>query len=813
MFKSYPITSRFLSFILIPLLAVAIGGFLYLRGSLPAADGRTIRAGVLQPVEITRDDNGVVIINAKTDQDAFFAMGFAHAQDRLWQLELERRIAGGRLSEIFGRTAASQDAWMRTLGLYDSAKLSWPKLSLDAQASLTAYAAGINAWLNQNPTLPPEFLALGVQPAPWREVDSLAWAKVFALNLSNNMWNEISNLTATQYLSKEQMVDLLGYSQSDLSSTARPTDMAIGTTLADLFALQKSLESEIGIGGRYVGSNAWAVSGKLMQDGRATLANDTHLKIQIPSLWYVARLKGDRLDVSGMTLVGLPVVIFGQNGEIAWGGTSMTADVQDLYIVQPNPEDPTQYKHDGGWVGFQTHSETINIKSDFPASLRAPIESLKIQVRKSLHGPIVSDAVGAFDQPVALRWTALDPDDTSYESFLRVNYAHDWSTFKDAFQTYVAPALNLLYVDKSNNIGSIGVGRIPIRAKGQGRLPVPGWTNEYAWNGYIPFKDWPQRFNPDKGYIVSANDKLVDSDYPYFISADWAPPNRARRIEQLLQDKISNGELISLDYVERMQGDTVDLSVRGLLEYLKQVSPDGPEQQRVLNYLSAWEGDMARDSQAAAIFFVWMRHLREELFSSALEVYWNKQRQSDEINKIVSSTSYDQILNALTARSSNWCGSETSADGRPCASLLSHSLNMTIKELKKLRGSNMDSWRWGDIHQTLYEHRPFSGISSLAPIFERRIASGGSPDTINVANAVYDESVGYEQTFGAGFRQIIQMKDASMHHIYMNSTGQSGNVLGKHYDDMVKPFRAVQYYVLDDYSIDRNRVHLTIVPE
>lgn len=813
MFKSYPITFRFLSFILIPLLAVVIGGYLYLRGSLPSADGRTIRAGVLQPVEITRDENGVVIINAQTDHDAFFAMGFAHAQDRLWQLELERRIAGGWLSEIFGRTAASQDAWMRTLGLYDSAELSWPKLSPDAQASLTAYAAGINAWLNQNPTLPPEFLAFGVQPAPWREVDSLAWAKVFALNLSNNMWIEISNLIASQYLSNEQMVDLLGYSQSDLSSTAKPTDLAIGTTLADLFALQKSLESELGIGGRYVGSNAWAVSGKLMQGGRAALANDTHLRLQIPSPWYVARLKGDRLDVSGMTLVGLPVVIFGENGEIAWGGTSMTADVQDLYVVQPNPEDPTQYKHDGGWIGFQTHSETINIKADFPASLRATVEPLKIQVRKTLHGPVVSDVVGAFDQPVALRWTALDPDDISYESFFRVNYAHDWSSFKDAFKSYVAPALNLLYVDKSDNIGSIGVGRIPIRMKGEGRLPVVGWTNEYEWNGYIPFKEWPQRFNPDKGYIVSANDKLVDSDYPYFISADWATPNRARRIEQLLQDKVSNGELISLDYVERMQGDTVDLSVRGLLEYLKQVPPDGPEQQRALNYLSAWEGDMARESQAAAIFFVWVRHLRKELFSSALAAYWNKQTQNDEINKIVSSTSYDQILNALTARSSYWCGIEAGADGRRCLSLLSHSLNMAIKELKKLRGSNMDSWRWGDIHQTLYEHRPFSGISSMAPIFERRIPSGGSPNTINVANAVYDESVGYEQTFGAGFRQIIQIKEASAHHIYMNSTGQSGNVLGKHYDDMVKPFQAVEYYVLDDYSIASNEVHLIIVPE
>jgi len=810
MFKSYPLTARFLSFVLIPLLAVAIVCFLYLRGSLPIADGRSIKAGVLQRAQITRDKNGVVMINADTDHDAFFAIGFAHAQDRMWQLELERRIAAGRLSEIFGQTTVPQDAWMRSLGLYDSAEMSWSKLSPEAQASLTAYAAGINAWLDQNPTLPPEFLALGVRPTRWREVDSLAWSKVFALNLSGNMWNEISNVVASESLRKEQMVDLMGYSQSDLSLTAKATTTATGKTLTDLLTFRKNLESEMKIGGQYVGSNAWVISGKLMEDGHAVLANDPHLGLQIPSSWYVAHLKGDKLDVSGMTLVGLPLVIFGQNGEIAWGGTSMMADVQDLYIEQPNPEDPAQYKRDGAWMNFQIHSETINIKADFPASLRAPVEAVKIQIRKTLDGPVVSDLIGVFDQPVALRWTALDPDDASYEAFLRVNYAHDWTTFKDAFQTYVAPAMNMLYADKLNNIGSIGVGRIPIRAKGKGRLPAPGWTSEYAWNGYIPFKDWPQRFNPEQGYIVSANNKLVDSDYPYFISADWAPPHRAQRIEQLLQDKISRNELISLDYVERMQGDTIDLSVGRLLEYLKQVSPNGPGQQKALSYLSAWKGDMAQDSQGAAIFFVWTRHLREELFSARLKDYWNKQKQSAEINRIISNTSYDQILNALTERPLNWCDSASEADSKPCASLVSDSLDRTINELRKLRGSDMESWRWGDIHQTVYEHLPFSRMNFLASIFERKIPSGGSPDTINVGNAVYRGSDGYEETFSAGFRQIIQMQGSSVHHLYMNSTGQSGNVLSGHYDDMVKPFRDVRYYVLDDNSADRNKSDLTI---
>jgi penicillin amidase len=807
MFKTYPIITRFLLTVLVPLMAAAIGLIIYLRGSLPVDDGRSIKARVLKPVEITRDGNGVVIINAGTDRDAFFAIGYAHAQDRMWQLELERRIAQGRLSEIIGQTVVSQDVWMRTLGLYESAESAWSRLSPDAQASLTAYADGINAWLDQNPTLPPEFLALGVQPAPWREVDSLAWSKVFALNLSSNMWNEISNMVASQYLSKEQMVDLVGFCQSDLPFAPKAADGATGNSFADLLAFQKSLESKLKIGGQYVGSNAWVVSGKFMQDGQALLANDPHLGLQIPSPWYAARLKGDRLDVSGMTLVGLPVVVFGQNGEIAWGGTSLMADVQDLYIEQPNPEDPTQYKHGGAWVSFQTRSETINIKADFPASLRAPVEPITIRVRKSLNGPIISDIIGTFEQPVALRWTALDPDDTSYESFFRVNYAHNWASFKEAFQGYVTPALNMLYADKSNNIGSIGIGRIPIRSKGQGRLPVPGWTDEYRWSGYIPFNDLPQRFNPERGYIVSANNQVVDSDYRYFISADWAPPSRAQRIEQLLQEKISKGELISVDYVERMQGDTFDLSVRGFLEYLKQVSPNGPEQQKALSYLSDWEGDMARDSQAAAIFFVWARHLREGLFSARLNEYWNKPSQSAEIARIVSNTSYDRILGALTGQSSNWC------DNASIAGLLSDSLDKAISELKKLRGSSLDSWRWGDIHRTMYDHMPFSQMGFMAQVFECEIPNGGSADTINVANAVYDESTGYVQTFGAGFRQVIQMGGESVRHNYMNSTGQSGNVMSGHYDDMVKPFRDVEHYVLADRSVISNSVDFIITPE
>jgi penicillin amidase len=804
-FKSYPLIARFLLFVMLPLSAVTAVGFHYLRGSLPGTGTASVPAPVGAPVALTRDEHGVVYINAKSDADAFFAIGYAHAQDRLWQLDLQRRLAQGRLSEVFGRSTLQQDAWMRTLGLYGAAESAWTRLDAQSRASLTAYAAGINARIGDVGRLPPEFLALGVTPQPWREIDSLAWAKVFALNLAGNMKSEIANLVASQYLAPQQLVDL----------GLTPTDAPLATALApaatrllgDLSAVQSKLESALKLGGRYVGSNAWAVAGRRTSDGRPLLANDAHLGLQIPSIWYVAHLKGDRLDVSGMTLVGLPVVIFGRNRDIAWGGTSMMADAQDLFLEQTSADDPNKYADGAAWVAFDVRTEVIAIRADFPAFMRAPVEPVKLRVRSTRHGPVVSDMLGALDQPVALRWTALDADDLSYQSFLQLNYASDWNSFRQALEHYVAPALNLLYVD-SSNIASISAGRFPLRARGEGRLPVPGWNDDHAWNGYVPFAQWPQRFNPDSGYIVSANDNPVGPDYAYFLSSEWAPPQRARRIAALIEELSAGERKLAMADAERMQGDTVDLSTGALLAYLRDVKPRNDEQGRALAYLRDWQGDMARDSTAATLFHVWTRHLREALFARSLKGYWDTAQQS-ELAAIVARTSNDQILAALTTRSVHWCAAPTAAQS--CAEVVDESLQLTISELRKLKGAGMESWKWGDVHQAVYASVPFSD-SQFAALFERRVASGGSPDSINVASAVYRESEGYEQNFGAGFRQVIQPGSPAVH-AYMNSTGQSGHPLSPFYDDMVQPFRDVRYFRLDEKSQSASGAILTLTPE
>ncbi len=797
MLKEHPIGARFLLFVVIPILTIGLAAFLHLRGSLPAA-GKTSLAGVDgQPVTLTRDAHGVLSVDARTDSDAFFALGYAHAQDRLWQLEVQRRIASGRLSEIFGSATLPQDAFMRTLDLYGSAESAWLALSPEAQASLRAYAAGINAWLKAAPVLPPEFLMLGVKPKPWTEMDSLAWSKVFALDLAGNMKQEASNLVASQYLDKQALADLLHLSSGDLAAAASLPMNTGKRALDGLLALEQQRESLLKIGGPFIGSNAWVLSGRLTEDGAPLLANDAHLGLQIPSLWYVAHLKGDRLDVAGMTLVGLPIVVFGHNREIAWGGTSMMADVQDLYLEQVKPDDPTLYRQASGWSKFDSHVEEIAVRADFPSSLRTPLKPVQLQVRRTSHGPIVSDELGVVEQPVALRWTALEPGDASYESFYRLDYAHDWNDFRAAMRTFVAPALNLLYADRSGNIGSLGVGRIPIRSKGIGRIPVPGWSDDYTWTGYIPFEQWPQRFNPKQGYIVSANDRNVDADYPYFISADWAPPERAERIAQMIDAEAGKGQRLTIADVQRMQADVTDLGAGNLAAFLRAVPTRSDSQRRAQAYLRDWQGDMGRQSQAATIYTVWTRHLREEVFGRRLHGYWNKPQQSDDLAEIAASTTDAQLLDALTNAASPWCDHAHPSDDGSCTTLALHALDSATDELEKLKGANMDSWRWGNVHSTVYAHLPFSQMGVLGLIFERRIANGGSGNTVDVASAAYRESVGYEQYFGAGFRQIIRMGDGSVTDWYMNSTGQSGNVFSAHYDDMIKRFRDVQYFTLD----------------
>jgi penicillin amidase len=800
--RNAPLISRFLGVVLVPLL---IGAWLvhhHLARNLPQQQ-TTLVSGVSAPVTITRDAHGVPQIEAKTDADAFFAIGYVHAEDRLWQLEVQRHLAQGRLSELFGSASVSQDVWFRSLGLYASAKTAWPALSKEAQGALTAYTAGINAAIAAQRSLPVEFTMLQVKPEPWTVYDSLAWIKVFALNLGVNFNSEVNRLIVQPALSAQQLKTLLPEYDSTAPITVRNMAKApqVREGLGALVAFQKdALQHGLGLGGMGIGSNAWVVSGKLTGGKGALLANDPHLNLQMPSLWYVVSARGARLNVTGMSMVGLPLVIFGHNDQIAWGGTNMMADAQDLYFERPDPTDPTRYELNGKMVPFTTRTETITIRPDMPAFLSKDIKPIRIAVRSSVHGPIVSDQFHVFDQPMALRWTALDAGDTSFEAFYKLNYATDWAGFNAALAKHVAPALNMVYADRQGNIGYLGAGRVPVRQAGRGAVPSAGWSGAAEWTGYIPFDQLPRAYNPPAGYIVTANNRIVDDSYPYFISDDWAPPARARRIENLLQEHLARNKVLGARDMEQIQADTVDLDALAMLPELRQLKPANEEQARALAYLKAWDGDMNTDSQAAAIFSFWMRHLRAQLFAAGPGDFWNRPEQRQAIRALSERVEFAAMGKMVEHNDSGWCAAAKVGAQPSCTALLHDSLQAALDELGQLRGGSMDGWHWGSLQHAVFLHTPFSKMKPFDRFFERRVSTGGSINTINVAGASFENRYGFVQGLGAGFRQVVELAPAGVKLDYMNSTGQSGSLLSPHYDDMVVPFQKVTYYQLAQAS-------------
>ncbi len=794
--RSFPILKRFVAFVFLPLLIAVGSGWHLMRRGLPKADVRLHAAG-REPVRIVRDEYGVPFLSASRDEDVYFAMGYVHAQDRMWQLEYQRRVVQGRLSEVLGKKTVDQDAWLRTLGLHQSARSAWDALSEPARRSLEAYADGVNAWLDEEHSLPIEFHLLGIRPERWTPVDSLAWSKMFALNLAGNLEKETAKYIAQQTLRPEQTKFF--FAAKDTFEALSPdgaTERARVVSVARLAELHRQVERALQIGGDYAGSNAWVVSGKLTGDGTAILANDPHLGLQMPSLWYPVVQQGHRLRASGMSIVGLPVVIFGRNQHIAWGGTNLMADVQDLYFERIDENDGSRYLVDGKWEAIETAVEHIKVASEFPAALHKTIQPVRMEVRRTRNGPIVSGIAADLGQPVSLRWTALVERDRSYESFYRLGYAKDWSSFRESFRDYVAPAMNMLYADDRGNIGHLVVGRIPIRKKGDGSLPVPGWDTSYAWSGAIPFDELPATFNPAEGYLVSANDRPVGDDYPYFISDDWAPPERASRIESLLRRGFARSGRIGVETTKSIQNDVVSLTARKLVPVLTAIAPKDARQRKALELLRAWDGTMDKESAAASVFAGWMRSLGSEMFATAVVEDWARYNQRVFVTNVMNSASADVIYKALTDPDETWCFRNPTATSRRCESMLSMSLDVALDELEKFAGSGSGSWKWGSIHRTAYRHQPFSHVKGLSSLFERTIPSGGGQDTVAVSGFTFRSSDGYVGTHGAGFRQIMQLGPGRSAHLYMNSTGQSANVFSRHYADMVGPFANGAYYAL-----------------
>jgi penicillin amidase len=811
-----------LALVILAALALA-GAYLYLQRSLPQEEGEIRLGGLGKPVEVLRDAYGIPHIRAASLEDATYALGFVHAQDRLWQMEMNRRTAAGRLAEVLGESALEADRFLRTLGVRRAAEANFMRLDKETQSLLEAYAAGVNAFVGSSPVLPIEFWLTRAKFEPWTPVDSLGWIKMMAWDLGGNWRSELlrMRLAKTLPLSRIneflppypgeaplEIPDLRKLYNSLEKEAPRTAAAELGDRLPprtsgaqggrDLLAGSLS-DPESGAAG--LGSNNWVVSGARSATGKPLLANDPHLGLTAPAVWYFAHIVTPGFEAIGATLPGVPAIVLGRNSHFAWGFTNTGPDVQDLYLERL--DGAGNYLSPDGPRPFTVYDETIKVKGG---------KDVQLQVRVSRHGPVISDVSRVAQEAaprghvVAMQWTALREDDLTMQAAAKMARARDWQGFVAALRDFHSPQQNVVYADTQGNIGFVAAGRVPIRKPEndlKGLAPAPGWLAKYDWAGFIPYDELPRAHNPADGAIVTANHRITPRGYGHYITNEWQPPYRANRIGELLGAVPKH----SIGSFARIQGDVVSLPVRELLPRLARVTPKSEEGRRALALLNAWDGTMVDDRAEPLIVSAWWREFTRAIYADelgdAFRTNWRTRAQF--------------VINVLDDKDKQgrWCDNVRTKGVENCDDLLAATLDAALADLKKRYGEDMAAWRWGTAHYARHEHRPFGRVSWLAPFFDITVPTGGDAYTVNVGrNKLDDNARPFANTHAASLRAIYDLSNLE-NSLYIHSAGQSGNVFSPHYKSLTQAWAHGEYIpmVMDAKRIEAGGVkRLRLVP-
>ena len=724
-------------------------------------------------VTIATDAHGVPAIRAASIPDAMFGIGWAHARDRLWQMEFDRRVGSGRLAEILGEAAVPADTFLRTIGFRRAAEEALRSAAPEVRALLEAYAAGVNAFVAADHARPIELRILlrgaPVDVEPWTPVDSLVWGKMMAWDLSRNATDEIRLARFVEALGPERANELLpvnaaeptiltaeewapGSSAPATADGSRLTAHGPWRSLTAAFATLEPLGLD---GGEAVGSNSWVVAGSRTASSFPLLANDPHLKLRMPPVWYLASIEAPGLSVSGATLPGVPFVIVGRNARIAWGVTSLEPDVQDLFVERTDPAHPGRYLHRGEWKPFISRVERIRVRGAAEVS---------VTVRESVHGPIVGDVMAgapAVGADVALRWTGLDPGDRTAEAFWAIDRASGWPEFLAGVALVRTAAQNFLYADRDGHIGYSASGAMPVRPRSDGRLPVAG-TGEDDWAGFVPFEGLPRALDPARGFFVTANNRVTPRD-PYAFGLAFAPPFRAARISELIQAK----RKLTPDDLRRMQTDVVSLQARELTAILAATRPRDEASRRALELLRGWTGEMAEGSAAAAVYAAWYVELAK--------------LPEDELGSVPRGATRGRFLMEALRTDSPWCDDVGTPARETCDDFRSAALSRAAAFLRLRLGPDPSRWKWGALHRLEVSHDVFSGVPVLRRRFDLEAGRGGDGATVNVGP--FDQDGTFRMVEGPSFRQVIDLAPQGRSAFALPG-GESGNVLDRRYRDL-----------------------------
>ena len=739
----------------IVLLTIAGIGSLLL-GTLARLDGDVRLAGPQAPIEIGREDAGVVTIRADSERDAAFALGFVHAQDRLFQMDLTRRLGAGRLSEVIGPAALKTDRFMRRLGLYRVAQANYDHLPSDAQRLFQAYAAGVNAYIAGGESLlAPEFLLLGYRPEAWQPADSLVWGRLMAWQLSGN-WRD------------EQL-------RQELANRLMPRDLDWIWPITQRLSSLEDPAWNPAPGA----SNNWVLSGSRSASGKPLLANDPHLELNLPAAWYLARIELPGRILVGATAPGVPLMVIGHNGHVAWGFATSQADTQDLFVETLVDDD--HYQTPTGVQPLLRREETIRIRG-----AAAEVEAIE----ETSHGPLI-DIDPKTHRAYALAWTGLRPDDRTALGLLEMNRSTDAAGFREALRDFESPVQNIVYADVAGNIGFMMAGRIPIRRalENGSQMPVPGDRGAYDWIGIIPFDGLPQTLNPSQNYLATANNRVVDDAYPYFVTARWEADYRIDRVRQMIAARPA----FDLDGMARMQMDDLSPAAQQLAPLLLSKVPEPA--------LAGWDYRMDRDRAQPLIFDAWLRQFAHLLLDGRLgkdfSAFWF--------------WDVPLLREAL-------CGGPASAlcddPGTPaiedCVLRAKQAHDLAFRALAKAYGPDPSAWRWAQAHRAHFKHPLFSRLPVIGALFDIDLPVDGDNYTVDRASPRVDDESGaaFDDLHGASLRAVFDLADLASSR-FVIAGGQSGNPISTHYADFTRPWRDGRYVTI----VGRQESLLRLIPE
>lgn len=728
---------------------------------------------------IVFDQSDVAHIKADHANDAYFALGYLHARERTWQMEFNRRLASGTLSEVLGEKTIGVDRFIKTLGIRRVARAQYESLPSSSKLVLEAYSNGINAgFADLGWALPIEFFLTNTKPSLWTPIDSVSWSLMMALDLGDNWSQEFSRLQLAQNLSTEKIWQVLPPYAGEQPGTK--IDFAKMYHDANIFLPQESAQSQLNpvdhlhawlpqaSDGK--GSNNWVVSGTKTQSKKPLLANDPHLGLSSPANWYFAHMQAKDLNVIGGTIPGLPGVVLGYTPKLAWSFTNTAPDVQDLYIEAINPQNSIEYKTPKGYEAFKVRRESVIVKG---------AETVHFVVRETRHGPVISDAFPEAAKVLdtsrfvlALRWTALDHQNQSIHAFIEMNKATTLEELRASLENYYAPMQNIVMADTDGRIAFQVAGVAPKRLKEQGLMGVApsfGWDASHDWKEYLKPVELPHHYTPDKPWIVTANQKIENPAALFTLTNDWTMPYRAQRIQDLLE-KNSRHDLSSMIGI---QNDTVSLAVKPLLGLIKQSSSTHRQTSLALNELKDFEGDMQANSTAALIFNVWVDQLTRLIFKAPLDSSFDRLNSQKGLR--------DGLLNVIENHPTQWCKTPSYPEVTQCAELSNIAFDKALTYLEKRYGKDMKKWQWAEAHPAIGMHRPFGQVPFLNTFFNIKAPSSGDGQTVNVGKMSFkDQKEPYHSSVAPGMRAIYDLSNLNAS-IFIGFGGQSGWVQSPRY--------------------------------